>query len=143
MKFGKQMILAVVLMVTVFGASSASANLIEDMTRKLGRGVANVAFGPLEILIKPWDVKQENGEIAAITYGIFKGIACVIVREVVGVAEIITFPFPLPGCPNDQMDAGWGYGPMLPLTTWPEFVVDVEHNAFNMFFDDRAVIDTY
>lgn len=140
MKFGKQMVLAALFMVSVFSAAPASADTVDNITKKLGRGVANVGFGPLEILIRPWDVNNESGGIAALTYGVFKGVVCVVVRECVGVAEIVTFPFPLPNCPEDPMDAGWGYGPILP-PSWPEWVVDIDHNAYNFFYDDQTVID--
>ena len=134
MKFGKQMVLAGVLMVALFGANVATAgNPIE----KLGRGVANVAFGPLELLMKPYDVANEKGNIAGLTYGVFKGVAYTIAREVVGVVDIVTFPVPLPGCTDDPLDAGWGYGPIMR----PAWVVDVEHNAYNFFYNDQAIID--
>lgn len=72
---------------------------------KLGRGIANVAFGPLELLMKGWDVTQEQGGIAGVTYGPLKGVCYVIAREVVGVVDIVTFPFPLPDCPDDPPDS--------------------------------------
>jgi putative exosortase-associated protein (TIGR04073 family) len=106
---------------------------------KLGRGVANVAFGPLEIIQQPLDVAQEKGNIPALTYGIFRGVAMVVAREVVGVVDIVTFLMPLPGCTDDPEDIGWGYGPMMR----PAWVIDREHNAFNFFYDDNAMCEKF
>ena len=105
---------------------------------KLGRGIANVAFGPLEILIRGWDVTQELGGIAGITYGPLKGVAYCIAREVVGVIDIVTFPVPLPDCPEDPEGFGAGYGPIMR----PAWVVDIEHNAFNFVFDDSSIVSS-
>lgn len=112
--------------------------ILDQMGEKLGRGVANVAFGPLEILIRPYDVAKDKGAIASLTYGIFKGIFFVVAREIVGVVDIVTFFMPLPGATWDPNDAGWGYGPYMR----PAWVVDVEHNAFNFFFDEQAIVTT-
>ncbi|MCP3968138.1 MAG: exosortase system-associated protein, TIGR04073 family [Lentisphaerae bacterium] len=106
---------------------------------KLGRGVANIAFGPLELLIRPWDVAQDKGNVAALTYGVFKGVAFTVARVVVGTVDIITFPMPLPGCTDDPKDVGWGYGPMMR----PAWVVDMDHNAYNFFYKDEALAETY
>ena len=105
---------------------------------KLGRGIANVAFGPLEILMKGYDVTQEQGGIAGLTYGPLKGVCFTIAREVVGVVDIVTFPFPLPGCPNDPNDAGWGYGPIMR----PAWVVDIEHNWGDFVYDTDMIVSS-
>ncbi|MBQ7394257.1 MAG: exosortase system-associated protein, TIGR04073 family [Lentisphaeria bacterium] len=112
--------------------------ILDQMGEKLGRGVANVAFGPLEILIQPYDVAQDKGAIASLTYGVFRGIFFVVAREILGVVDIATFFMPLPGATWDPNDAGWGYGPYMR----PAWVVDVEHNAFNFFFDEQAIVVT-
>jgi putative exosortase-associated protein (TIGR04073 family) len=129
---GKSLITALILC-TVFLSTNCFAE--SGPIEKLGRGVANVAFGPLELLIKPYDVNQQKGAIAALTYGVFKGIAFVVAREVVGVVDIITFPMPLPGCTDDPEDEGWGYGPMMR----PPWVIDLDHNAFNFFYSDDTL----
>ena len=110
--------------------------ILDQMGEKLGRGIANVAFGPLEILIRPYDVAQDKGAIASLTYGVFRGVFFVIAREVLGVVDIATFFMPLPGATGDPNAAGWGYGPDLR----PAWVVDVEHNAFNFFFNEQAIV---
>jgi len=140
MKLLAKMVLAVMLVTSVAQYASAIEPAKEDniplcIMEKLGRGIANVAFGPLEILIRPYDVAHEDGAIAALTYGVIKGVVYTVCREVVGVVDIITFPFPLPDCRFDPNDVGYGYGPIMR----PAWVVDTEHNAFNFFFDNDSI----
>tara|TARA_B100000609_G_C17055202_1_gene351134 strand:- start:67 stop:471 length:405 start_codon:yes stop_codon:yes gene_type:complete len=127
----KTLMAAVILGVICAAPSTFAGNPME----KLGRGIANCVFGPLEILIQPYDVMHEQGNVAALTYGVIKGVVWVVARECVGVVDIVTFPVPLPGCTDDPYESGWGYGPMMR----PAWVVDEEHNAFNFFYQDEAV----
>ena len=141
MRFGKSVVASVILAVMMIGVSVQAAP--DDPwgmkpVEKLGRGIANVAVGPLEILIRGWDVTQELGGIAGITYGPLKGVAYCIAREVVGVIDIVTFPVPLPDCPEDPEGFGAGYGPIMR----PAWVVDIEHNAFNFVFDDSSIVSS-
>ncbi len=144
MSFGKKAVLAGLLMAAMFCSVSAMAEetrvsrpIWDQMTEKLGRGIANIAFGPLELLIKPYDVANEDGAIPALTYGVFKGIIFTIAREVVGIIDVLTFFMPLPDCPWDEMDGGWGYGPIMR----PAWVIDTEHNAFNFFLNEQTIVD--
>ncbi len=102
---------------------------------KLGRGVVNIAFGPLELIQQPLDVAQEKGNLAALSYGVLRGVGMTVARAVVGTIDIVTFLMPLPGCPDDPEGIGWGYGPMMR----PAWVIDREHNAYNFFYDDNAL----
>jgi putative exosortase-associated protein (TIGR04073 family) len=102
---------------------------------KLGRGIANIAFGPLELVQQPLEVAQDKGNIAALTYGVLRGVGMTVARALVGVTDVVTFLMPLPGCTDDPEDVGWGYGPMIR----PAWVIDREHNAFNFFYDDNAL----
>lgn len=141
MRFGKSVVASVILAVMMIGVSVQAAPddpWVMKPVEKLGRGIANVAFGPLEILIRGWDVTQELGGIAGITYGPLKGVAYCIAREVVGVIDIVTFPVPLPDCPEDPEGFGAGYGPIMR----PAWVVDIEHNAFNFVFDDNTIVSS-
>lgn len=104
---------------------------------KLGRGIANVAFCPLELLKQPYDVNENMGAIPAVTYGVLRGICFTIARVAVGVTDIITFPFPLPGCKDDPEDYGWGYGPLMR----PAWVMDLEHNPYGFFYKNSVVAD--
>jgi putative exosortase-associated protein (TIGR04073 family) len=77
-------------------------------TRKLGRGIANLLFGSTEIPVTIGRVNKEEGNAAAASYGVVRGVGRSAARHVVGLAEILTFPFPL-----------WhsSYGPYLPSDT--------------------------
>ncbi len=140
MKFRKTILASVFLGAIMVGATISPAGA-EDVwvmkpVEKLGRGIANVAFGPLEIFMKWNDVTQDAGGIAGLTYGTLKGVSYTVAREVVGVVDIATFLIPLPGCPNDRNDAGWGYGPIMR----PAWVVDIEHNWGDFVFNTDSYV---
>jgi putative exosortase-associated protein (TIGR04073 family) len=118
--------------IITFVMFSAVDSFAGDPIRKLGRGVCNTAFGALEIPVQIFNVQREDGALAAVTYGVFRGIAFTVAREVVGVVEIVTFPIPFPDCPDDPRDAGWGYGPLMR----PEWIMTTENNWFSIFYDD-------
>ena len=119
----------------LFGASAVQAG---DPIEKLGRGCANIIFGPCELLIKPVDVAHEQGNIAGVTAGVFYGVFYTVARVVVGVADVATFLVPLPGCTDNKYDVGWGYGPMaFHDSPW---VFDVEHNWGNFFYDSEDMV---
>jgi putative exosortase-associated protein (TIGR04073 family) len=93
-----------------FGASSFAD--IQDPpgndygpTRKLGRGVSNLFFAPAEIFVSTTKVNTIEGNSAAAGYGVVRGFGRSATRHVVGLIEILTFPFPT-----------WheSYYPMLP-----------------------------
>ena len=141
MKFKTAILMAVFAVVTVLTVQSAYCDDIlgnRPMTpmRKLGRGIANVGFGALEIPIKAYDVNHEYGGLAACTYGVLEGVAFFIARECVGIVEIITFPMPLPGATGDKhINGEWGYGPLM----YPEFVVDRQHDIWNIVYQNLPV----
>ena len=142
MKFGKTFLAAAVLAVMAFSTVPASAIegdwWIMKPVEKRSRGIANVAFGPLEVFISMWDVQQEDGGIAGLTYGTLRGVVRTIGREVVGVVDIVTFPFPLPDCPENPEGYGWGYGPIMR----PAWVVDLKHDWNNFVYDREAVVNS-
>ena len=104
---------------------------------KLGRGITNVAFSVLEIPMKWSEVNNDMGGLAGITYGTLKGVCYTVARAVVGVVDIVTFLFPLPGCPNHPDDAGWGYGPIMK----PAWVVPVDKDWNNFIYSNEAIVN--
>lgn len=79
--------------------------------RKLGRGIAGVTLGVLEI---PGNVVQEtrtNGVASGVTVGLAVGIGKFVARELVGVYEIVSSPFALPADyqPVLQPEFSWDY----------------------------------
>ena len=77
----------------VSAASQAQIAAVDQPTRKLGRGVANLFLCLLEVP-KSWtEVKAEHGEVAGLAWGTFRGLGRSGVRLGVGVYEVSTFPF--------------------------------------------------
>ena len=138
MRFGKVLLFSVVLTMVV-GTSYCAADDVPPALypiEKLSRGIANVALGPVEILFHSYNVAQNDGGVKGITYGTLSGFCYFICRELVGILEIVTFPFPLPGCPNDPNDAGWGYGPIMQ----PEWVVTPENDWGGFVYQDTTIV---
>jgi len=133
-KLGKMFLMGAVSTLMFASAVDADAMSYEDNpARKLGRGVANTLLGVLEVPIKIADVNNEDGGIAAVTYGTFLGFAHFVARVGVGAFEIVTFPAPMPGGDVELDGNGWGYGPIMT----PEFIVDKEHNLFKIVHQDE------
>lgn len=82
-------------------------------TRKLGRGLANILFGVTEFPIAVTEINDREGNAAAWTYGVVRGIGRVFYRLHKGVVEVATHPFPTyKGSyrPNYKMDPPWIHG---------------------------------
>jgi len=86
----------VVLVVVALVLGMAIPAYCGTMVEKLGRGIANVITCPMEIFNQISKANQENGWVAASTYGLLKGVIMTPVRAVVGAYEIVSFPIPLP-----------------------------------------------
>ena len=85
----------------VFGFASASFADIQDPpgndygpTRKLGRGLANVVFGVAELPVQIARVNEREGNSAALSYGVVRGLGRTCMRFHAGLWEIFSFPFP-------------------------------------------------
>ncbi|MCK5805269.1 MAG: exosortase system-associated protein, TIGR04073 family [Lentisphaeria bacterium] len=66
---------------------------VREPANQLGRGIANVLVGVLEVPTTMMRVGKEQGDFAGATAGLAHGVWRFAVREVVGVFEVITFPF--------------------------------------------------
>jgi putative exosortase-associated protein (TIGR04073 family) len=66
-------------------------------TRKLGRGVSNLVFGISELPNTIGKVNEQEGNSAAAGYGVVRGVGRSMMRITAGLAEILTFPFPMVG----------------------------------------------
>jgi len=114
----------------------ATPTVVDRVLRKLGRGITNVAFGALQFPVTWYRVNFEEGGLAACTYGILLGVSEVLIREVVGVVEIVTFPVPLPGCSDVPDSPEAGYGPILQ----PEWVVSPSQNKYNFIYPNQDTL---
>ena len=140
MKFGKSFWVVLFLGMAIFGGSltvKADDTMIMRPVEKLGRGITNVAFCALELPMKWTDVTSEKGALAGLTYGTLKGVCYVVARACVGVVDIATFLFPLPNCPDDPEDVGWGYGPIMR----PAWVVPVGRDWNNFIYPDESIVN--
>lgn len=81
-------------------ASIASADIQQPPaadqgpTRKLGRGLGNIAFGSTEIITSMTEVNYAEGNSAAWSYGLVRGIGRTLARLGYGIYEVLLFPFP-------------------------------------------------
>ena len=88
----------------------AAQGYAQDPAKKLGRGLANILTGWVELPKNIYDTSVEDNPLSGLTVGLAKGVGMTIVRTGAGVYETVTFPFPIPE----------GYCPVLE----PEFVFD-------------------
>jgi len=78
--------------------SSQSSATSDDNTPmgKLGRGLAGMTTGFLELPGNVYATSRDDGTAAGMTIGLAKGIGMIPVRELVGVYEFVTAPIPVP-----------------------------------------------
>lgn len=93
-------------------------------TRKLGRGIANIAFGITEIPDQIFSVNYDEGNSAAWSYGVVRGVGRFFARLGYGVYEVALFPFPTQKgtyYPPYRSDIPWinsGYQEFPPELGW-------------------------
>ena len=68
----------------------------QNALRKLGRGVANILFGIVEVPNQITKTTSEHGGAGGVTYGVGKGLLRWFGRELTGAYEVATFPIPFP-----------------------------------------------
>ena len=68
----------------------------QDPVKKLGRGLANILTGWVELPKNIYDTSVEDNILVGLTMGLAKGVGMFIVRTGAGVYEAVTFPFPIP-----------------------------------------------
>jgi len=102
----------VITIVMVMVLALASSSYAQDPAKKLGRGLANILTGWIELPKNIYDTSVEDNPLAGLTIGLAKGVGMTIVRTGAGIYEVVTFPFPIPE----------DYGPVLE----PEFVFSEE-----------------
>lgn len=146
MKFGKSVILLLLILSAVGimpraaagedKSASSRISVVLPPVMKFSRGIANVALSPVELFINWNEVNNEMGGVAGITYGTLKGVGCILARIGVGIVDIVTFPFPLPNCPDDPDGYGSGYGPIIT----PAWVIDINHDWQNFVYSKEAIV---
>jgi len=87
-------ILLVVFSSTLFADIQAPPASDQGPTRKLGRGLGNILYGSTEIIDSMSDINACEGNTAAFSYGLVRGLGRTFARFGYGVFETATFPFP-------------------------------------------------
>lgn len=64
---------------------------VNGILTKLGRGIANVATCPLELIRTPTLVGRQQGNVAALTVGMAQGAWRTLQRGAIGLFEVVTF----------------------------------------------------
>ena len=83
---------------------------VQGSLRKLGRGIANVATSPLELVRTTQKTISYDGYWHGLSFGVVQGIGRTVMRAAAGAFEIATFLVEFPE----------GFGPLMQ----PEFVFD-------------------
>lgn len=109
MKVAKILFVACIIIAMIGIATQSYA---QDPAKKLGRGLANIVTGWVELPKNIYDTSVEENILSGLTMGLAKGVGMTIVRTGAGVYETVTFPFPIPE----------DYQPVLE----PEFVLSGE-----------------
>jgi putative exosortase-associated protein (TIGR04073 family) len=83
----------------------------QSVGRKVGRGLAAMTCGWLELPGNVVKTSLERGPAWGFTLGFVEGLGRIVVRDLVGVYEFVTAPFPLPAgfAPIIQPEFPWDY----------------------------------
>lgn len=102
----------VFILIGIFFINLAQSAHAENPIDKFSRGLCNMVTFHFEIFEQSRRVKTAQGSIAGMTYGLGKGFCMAIVRALVGLYEVVTFPLPYPE----------NYEPILkdPVSFFPE-----------------------
>ena len=108
MKLSRTILFTACLGILTLGSMNAVA---DTAAQKFGRGLAGMTCGFLELLGNIVKETQKQG-VVGIPMGLAKGIGMIVTRELVGVYEFISAPFPVPS----------GFKPILsPEYPWSYF----------------------
>lgn len=103
--------LRVVTLATACALMSLSSGAHADAAQKFGRGLAGMTCGFLELPGNIVKETQAKGPVG-IPVGLAMGVGMIVTRELVGVYEFMTAPFPVPA----------GFRPILsPEYPWDYF----------------------
>ena len=99
-----------------FGDIQSSPGSHWNWSRKLSRGLANLAYGSTEYPIHWQKVERSDGVNAAATSMVVEGTTRTVVRIGYGLYELVTFPFPTyrggyrpPYYKKERFDPWFGY----------------------------------
>jgi putative exosortase-associated protein (TIGR04073 family) len=87
--------------------NSSPQEVVEGMTTKAGRGLANMTTGWLELPKQIYTTSKEDGTAKGILLGPLKGLGMTLVRTVAGVGEFVTFFVAYPGFYDPYFDPAY------------------------------------
>lgn len=104
-------VMLVAVLLCSFVAPSPAIAAEGSAARKLGRGLAAITCGFLEVPGNIVQMSRERGTSWGLTLGFAKGLGMIVVRELVGVYEVVTTPFEAPAnfAPIIDPEFPWGY----------------------------------
>ncbi len=94
MKVALSLLAAIAVATTAYADIQQPPSSDYGPTRKLGRGLSNIAFGVTEIPDSIFAVNYDEGNSAAWSYGVVRGVGRTLARLGYGVYEVALFPFP-------------------------------------------------
>lgn len=131
MKHNKKtsLIAASVILFALSTPSQAAENTdgyAESFQNKLGHGFANITMGFVEIPKNIVNVADDSGFLVGVTWGTLRGIGHGVSRTLMGVAELLTSPFPTddyvaPGLPWERFTEDTRYFKSAYPGTWTSF----------------------
>jgi putative exosortase-associated protein (TIGR04073 family) len=91
-------VLVSIVLVNGFVAQAVAEELVPPQAaQKAVRGVANTGLGlVIELPKNVYYGTLEDGPLYGLTVGVLEGLSWGIARTLVGVYEVVTFPFPVP-----------------------------------------------
>lgn len=128
---------AAVALALFFGVATAPADIHDPPgndfgpTRKLGRGIGNLAFGFTDIFNSVGNINIRQGSTAACSYGFVQGTGRMMFRVGAGVYEVVTFPFPTYKAsyrPFYKSDVHWIHGGLSEFPPELGFENNVRYN---------------
>ncbi|HXV36116.1 MAG TPA: exosortase system-associated protein, TIGR04073 family [Myxococcota bacterium] len=110
-RLGSRHAAALALAAAITAAPTLGEAAEQSAARKLGRGLAGMTVGFLEIPGNIVDTSRKQGLAAGMTLGFVLGLGKVVVRELIGVYEFVSAPFPLPAGfqPIIEPEFPWDY----------------------------------
>lgn len=95
----------------LFAAPLSASAAKYDAPRKFGRGLAGMTCGFLELPGNVVETTQKQGIGYGLTIGVAKGLGMIVARELIGVYEFLSAPFPAPPGykPILSPEFPWGY----------------------------------
>lgn len=99
-------IISIVLVLTVLcsGAAYAQSTTENNAMTKLGRGILNILDAIVEIPGTMIRESEAEGVATGVTKGTVVGVVNTVLRALVGVYEVATFPVPVPANYEPIMD---------------------------------------